>query len=85
MYNDARTSTVNNPRTFSCSPSVRSSVSDLCQLQGALVRAWRGAARKVDGVRPFQKRAYERRTIGWLQSYWKECLWTDGLKPATTW
>ena len=34
-------------------------VSDLYELQGALVRSWHGAAREAEGVQPFKKRGHE--------------------------
>ena len=34
-------------------------VSDLYELQGALVRSWHGAAREAEGVQPFDKRGHE--------------------------
>ena len=34
-------------------------VSDLYQLQGALVWSWHGAAQESEGMQPFQKRGHE--------------------------
>ena len=51
-------------------------VSDLCQLQSALVRSWRGTAREVEGLRPFVSAdrkdkpmaGYRRNVYGWTDS-----------------
>ena len=44
-------------------------VSDLWQLQGALARAWRGAAREEEGVRPFVSAdRKDRPTAGYIRN-----------------
>ena len=50
LRTDGKLPTARSAAVHVCNAGWREAVSDLCELQGALVRAWRGAAKEAEVV-----------------------------------